>query len=341
MSTDRLTLARDHGLFAVPDGEVCVWGARAGTDLSAFPRDRLTVVATFRPDHDALAAAGYRVVGEAPERCDLAVVILSRVRAAARAMLAAASETSLGGVVVDGAKVDGIEGILRDLRSRATLSEALSKHHGKVAMLAPGADLSDWRDPGPLQIEGGFVTRQGLFSADGPDPGSALLADALPERMPARVADLGAGWGYLSRAILARDGVAELHLVEAERVALDCARLNLPDPRARFHWADATALAPADLGGPVDAIVTNPPFHSGRQADPTLGRGFIAAAARLLAPSGTLWLVANRHLPYEGALRDAFREVAEIDGAGTKARAFKLFRAARPQGAGRKREIIR
>ena len=337
MSADRLTLARDHGLFALPEGAVCVWGARADTDLSAFPPDRLTVVSTFRPDHDALVAAGYNVVTEPPEACDLAVVILPRVRAAARAMLADAAQRSRMGVVVDGAKVDGIEGILRDLRQRGTLSEALSKQHGKIATLAPGADLSDWRDPGPREIAGGFVTRQGVFSADGPDPGSTLLAAALPERMPGRIADLGAGWGHLSRAILDRQGVAECHLVEADRVALDCARINLPDPRARFHWADATTLRPVDLGGPLDAIVTNPPFHAGRRADPALGRGFIAAAARLLAGSGTLWLVANRHLPYEGALRDAFRDVTEIGGDG----AFKLFRAARPQTAGRKRETTR
>ena len=57
------------------------------------------------------------------------------------------------------------------------------------------------------QIEGGFTTVPGVFSADAPDRGSVLLAAALPAKLPARVADLGAGWGYLSRAILARDGV--------------------------------------------------------------------------------------------------------------------------------------
>ena len=71
----------------------------------------------------------------------------------------------------------------------------------------------------------------------------------------------------------------------------------------------------------------NPPFHAGRRADPEIGRAFIAAAARMLKPAGTLWLVANRHLPYEISLKDRFRDVAEI--AGTSK--FKVLQAVRPQ----------
>ncbi len=97
-----------------------------------------------------------------------------------------------------------------------------------------------------------------------------------------------------------------LDLVEADHDALDCARRNLDDPRARFHWADATTWTPETR---PDAVVTNPPFHVGRAADPSLGRAFIAAAARILAPSGSLWLVANRHLPYEATLTDHFARI--------------------------------
>ncbi|KDB02737.1 hypothetical protein U879_15605, partial [Defluviimonas sp. 20V17] len=169
----------------------------------------------------------------------------------------------------------------------------------------------------------GFITLPGVFSADGPDKASVLLARSLPAKLPTRVADLGAGWGYLARAILARDGVEELHLIEAERTALDCARQNITDPRARFHWADATQPCP---GAPFQAIVTNPPFHAGRAADPALGVAFIASAARMLTGSGQLWLVANRNLPYERSLATLFREVEEIAGDS----AFKVLHATRP-----------
>ena len=246
--------------------------------------------------------------------------------AAARATVAEAARITKGPVVIDGAKTDGIEGLLRDLRKRGDLSPALSKAHGKIAVLAEGAKLSEWEDPGPTDI-GGFVTRSGVFSADGVDPGTALLADALPGGLKGRVADLGAGWGALSRAVLARDGVSECHLVESDLRALDCARLNVTDPRARFHWADVVGF---DAIGGLDAIVTNPPFHQGRAGDPGLGQAFIATARRLLRKGGALWLVANRHLPYETTLAAQFEEVAGIGGD----RSYKLFRAARPRQSG-------
>jgi len=96
------------------------------------------------------------------------------------------------------------------------------------------------------------------------------------------------------------------------------------DPRAAFHWTDATTFTPAQRYG---GIVMNPPFHAGtREGDPNLGLAFIRAAAGMLSLSGTLWMVANRHLPYAEALKSLFHEVEEIGGDG----AFRLTRAHKP-----------
>ena len=225
--------------------------------------------------------------------------------------------------MVDGQKHDGIDSMIRALRDAgASLSDPLAKAHGKL-VVASGGDLSGWAAE-PLTTPDGFTIPVGAFSAEGPDPASVLLASLLPAGLSGRVADLGAGWGYLARAVLAHEAVSECHLVEAEYDALEAARLNLPDPRARFHWADATAFA---TEAALDHVVSNPPFHVSRQADPELGRRFIAAAARLLRPRGTFWMVANRHLPYEAELRKHFASVTELAGDP----AFKVFRAEHPR----------
>ena len=125
--------------------------------------------------------------------------------------------------------------------------------------------------------------------------------------------------------MLRHPGVEVLHLVEADHAALDCARRNVTDPRARFHWADATTFR---LPEPVNGVVMNPPFHEGRAADPHLGARFIRAAAGLLTGAGRLWMVANRHLPYEAALSELFADVQEIGGDNR----FKVITAT---GAGR------
>jgi len=325
MRTERLLLALDSGLAPLPpEGRVLVMRPRSGDDLSALPRDRVQVVTGFRPDADAFAAQGY-AVAQAPEgRYAAALVCLPRARDLARALLAqATAAVDPGGpVLVDGQKTDGVESALRELRAvGAAPTQALSKAHGKIFAFAAGVDLSAWAAQD--RDIGGFLTRPGVFSADGPDPASVLLAAALPARLPARVADLGAGWGFLARAILTREGVAECHLIEAEAEALACARANITDPRALFHWADATRFRP---DRPFDAVVCNPPFHAAREADPALGFAFLRAAAGMLTTSGTLWLVANRHLPYERGLADLFREHEELQGDSR----FRLYRASRP-----------
>lgn len=328
MGTSRLALAVEAGaLGPEPPARLAVFRPRIGHDLSVLPEaSRVSVIQGFRPDHDHWAAQGYATSVRAEGAFDAAVVFLPRAKAEARALIAAAADAVAGGpVLVDGQKDEGVESLLKDVRGRAEVESVVSKAHGKSFWFR-GGEFADWRSPGPTRTDDGFLTLPGVFSADGGDPGSRLLAGALPPKLPKTVVDLGAGWGYLSRAILSRAGVETLHLVEAEHDALDCAKANIDDPRAVFHWADALRFGP---DGAHDAVVTNPPFHTGRAPDPALGQGFIHAAARMLKPSGRLWLVANRHLPYERAVRDAFADVREIGGDG----AYKVIEAARPVGA--------
>ena len=336
MTQSRLPLVLD-GAGALPDaGTLLVFGPKGDADLAPLPAARLRIVQGFHPDHEALAARGLAVTAEAEGAHAAALVFLPRARAEGRAMLAeAAARVPQGAPIwIDGQKTDGIDTMLRDLRAlagEAAVGAPVAKAHGKIFRLDnPGAAaFAGWRATA-LHPAPGFVTRAGVFSAEAVDRGSALLAAALPETLSGRIADLGAGWGWLSAQILTRPGVRSLDLIEADHAALACARANISDPRASFHWADATRFAPAQ---PYDAVVTNPPFHQGRAADPALGAAFIAAAARMLAPHGRLWLVANRHLPYEAVLTTAFREVAEVGGDG----AFKLFVASHPQRLGGQR----
>jgi 16S rRNA (guanine1207-N2)-methyltransferase len=325
MQPSRLNLALETGaLMLPPAGRIAVFRPRDGYDLAALPAERVEVIQGFKPDHDSFAAQGFATVAEATGGYGAAVVCLPRAKAEARALIARAAATVAPGglIAVDGQKTDGVDSVLKELRGRAELGEVLAKAHGKIAVFVnPGeAPFADWAEAAPRRLAEGFVTRPAAFSSGGVDPGSAALAAALPVKLPGKVADFGAGWGYLAAEVLKRDGVAEAHLIEAEHDALEAARANITDPRARFHWADATRFVPDTRFG---AIVMNPPFHQGREADPGLGRAFIAAAARALLPSGTLWMVANRHLPYERTLAEVFRSVEELPGPP----AFKIYRA--------------
>lgn len=299
----------------------------AGYDLP-LPPARAVIVSSFWPDAAAWTERGYDVLPEFPRDATHAVVVLPRSKSLARGLVAMATVVP-GALVIDGQKTDGVDSLWKDLRRRVAKINTLTWDHGRLmSMTAAELDARDWALAPPQPGPDGFFTQPGVFSEAKVDAGSALLAGALPAKLPARVADLGAGWGYLSRAILAREGVEHLDLVEAEARALECARLNITDPRASFHWADARTFRPAEA---VQAVVMNPPFHESRAGDPDLGRAFIAAARRILTPNGRLWCVANRHLPYETKLREAFRDVEEVPGSP----AFKLFAASRPRAPDR------
>jgi 16S rRNA (guanine1207-N2)-methyltransferase len=152
----------------------------------------------------------------------------------------------------------------------------------------------------------GLWTQPGVFSWDRLDPGTALLLKTLPP-LAGDVADFGCGIGWLSRAVLQSPTVARLTLIDLDRRAIDAARRNVEDPRAGFIWKDLRD-AVADLGT-VDVVVTNPPFHETGGEDRSLGQAFIRLAASALKKGGKLWLVANRHLPYEAILAEHFAQV--------------------------------
>lgn len=326
MTGGRLSLALGDPDALPPEGTILLLHPPAGTDLRDLPKDRLRIVQGFRPDHDAWQAQGFSVAPEAAGDHVAAIVFLPRARDFGRALVAEAAARLPDGapIWVDGQKTDGIDTMLRDLRLRTAVDAPYAKAHGKIFRFAnPGAaPFGDWVAR-TTTVTAGFVTRPGVFAASGPDRGSVLLAAALPDGLHGKVADLGAGWGWLSAQILAHPGVRELHLIEADHTALDCARMNITDPRAHFHWADATRFAPAQR---LDVVIMNPPFHISRAADPALGLAFIRAAAGMLAPSGRLYMVANRHLPYEAALAGLFRSVTEVAGDG----GFKIIFGANP-----------
>lgn len=200
----------------------------------------------------------------------------------------------------------------------------LSKHKCRVFWSTPTqaqinqALLAQWLALDAIgEIDGGYVSRPGLFAWDRIDRASALLAEHLPPDLHGRVADLGAGYGYLAAQVVERcPQVQAIDLYEAQARALEPARRNLAKAKAdcgrelavNFHWHDVTR----GLLQRYDAIVSNPPFHQGRADFPELGKAFIISAAEALQPQGRLLLVANRHLPYEAVLAGRFHEVRTL-----------------------------
>jgi 16S rRNA (guanine1207-N2)-methyltransferase len=203
------------------------------------------------------------------------------------------------------------------------IGESAKAHHRRCVAVKPQAliGIDEAVAAGAPRIVPGLEawSQPGVFAWDRIDPGSALLAQHLPAMKGAGV-DLGCGYGALATVVLRSPTVTALKLVDLDRRAVEAARRNVEDPRVHIEQADARTL---DDAGDLDFVVSNPPFHDGGAEDRRLGQAFIRKAAGLLKRGGVLWLVANRHLPYEAELNEAFKRVRMVADAG----GYKLFEA--------------
>jgi 16S rRNA (guanine1207-N2)-methyltransferase len=205
-----------------------------------------------------------------------------------------------------------------------TIGESAKRHHRICVVLKPAAVTgldAAIAEGAPRRLDGdGLWSQPGVFSWDRLDPGSALLLKSL-QPMSGVGVDLGCGIGVLAHAILTSPKVTKLTLVDLDRRAVEAAKRNVSDPRVEVLWADARRGA--ELLSGLDFVVTNPPFHEGGGEDKSLGQAFIKSAAAMLRKSGVLWIVANRHLPYEAVLNEHFKAVKPIADAG----GFKVYEA--------------
>ena len=187
------------------------------------------------------------------------------------------------------------------------IGESAKAHHRRCVVIRPDRieGLDEAIEAGAPRLVPGLEawSQPGVFAWDRVDAGTALLAQHLTPLKGAG-ADLGCGYGALATVVLRSPAVTSLRLIDLDRRAVEAARRNVDDPRASFDWADArTVEAAADL----DFVVMNPPFHDGGAEDRRLGQAFIRQAAAMLKKGGVLWLVANRHLPYEADITAAFK----------------------------------
>jgi 16S rRNA (guanine1207-N2)-methyltransferase len=316
------------GALALPaDGRVLFLRARDGFRLREMAQRSWVCEQSFKPFAAQLERSGLRVADPAPsERFPLVLVLPPRQRDEARALFArAVRQAGEGGVVLACLpNAEGAKSGEADLAQLAGPVAHLSKHKCRVFWTAPlgervdAALLDSWSVlDAPRLNAAGYASRPGLFAWDRVDLASALLAGHLPPDLRGQVADLGAGYGYLAAQVLARcPQVEAIDLYEAEARALEPARINLANVQretgraaaVELRWHDVTTGLPRRY----DAIVSNPPFHQGREDLPALGRAFIDAAADALQPHGRLWLVANRHLPYEATLSARFEQVRAV-----------------------------
>jgi 16S rRNA (guanine1207-N2)-methyltransferase len=172
--------------------------------------------------------------------------------------------------------------------------------------------ITEWLEYTQLRLVPvtGFYSMPGLFGWDKIDHGSRILLETLPE-LKGKGADFGCGYGYLSKSVLDLNAqIEKLYGFDNDPRAIEASQKNIIDDRSEFIVTDCTK-AMSNIP-PLDFIISNPPFHDGDGEDRSLGQKFIIVAAQSLKKKGALWLVANKHMPYEKTLHESFTKVETV-----------------------------
>jgi len=282
----------------------------------------------FKPEYAAIKNSGLSVSPMLPDSSrlyDLILLLPAKNKQQTLGWMAEVmSRLSKNGILMfacanaHGAK--SYESALKKLAGNVS-SHSKSKCRLCSARKSPDFDTSlaaRWlKETRPKTVEShGLIACPGLFSWGHADTGSSLLIKQLPVLCGTGM-DLCCGYGLLTKNILRQStNIKQIHLLDADWLALDCARQNTAawQDIVQWHWKDAMHDS---LPKQLDWVVCNPPFHSNQSRDVELGQSIVLHACQSLKRGGQLYLVANRKLPYEKLLRSKLRQcqmLIEADG---------------------------
>jgi 16S rRNA (guanine1207-N2)-methyltransferase len=231
-----------------------------------------------------------------------------------------------GGVLyLGGAKQQSVIPVIKD--AEMLFGEATVLGYKKGSRLAsfrkkqPGSPVDGWwRIPGvaphtwhefTIQTQQGpleICSLPGVFSYDRLDEGTQLLLGFLPDLHNLNVLDLGCGYGAIGLAA-AYSGAAAVDMLDANLLAVAAAQVNINNLGLQNAQACASDVLSARPNKKFELVLSNPPFHTGRDVDYQVARAFIEQSFGALSRGGRLYVVANRFIRYEKILELYFQQV--------------------------------
>ena len=243
---------------------------------------------------------------------DIIILELTKSKETNLGLLALAEEylSDGGKMIINGDNQVGVKSFLKNISKLWPAEITVIKKKGRIAVYKKKTQLfGRCRKYQDFQINrDGYYTRSDMFSPKEVDKGSQKLTSAFSTKLFGEVADLGAGWGYLSKeALRLNEKITKITLFESNYAAYLASKKNIADKRATFRWASVEDLKNLKLR--FNHVICNPPFHSGHPKDIGLLRSFIFQSSRLINRQGNVWMVFVSGVYSESELKESFDNV--------------------------------
>jgi 16S rRNA (guanine1207-N2)-methyltransferase len=258
-----------------------------------------------------------------PEKQDFyntAILFVPKGREFGRALLWSAMKSLKAGgeIYVVGANDGGAKSLIKDaevLFGEATVLGYKKSHRIAVSTKKPNLPYpAEWGDLpteqkimkldtplGNLEV----FTQSGVFSWDELDDGTEFLLENLDLRSAKTALDMGCGYGVIGGLIAPK--LESVTMVDDNLLAVRCVERSVK----HFGWQNAEILASNlfdNLGDrKFDVIISNPPFHQGKDVSLNITEKLIQEAPNYLNKGGRLILVVNAFLKYEKVMSESFK----------------------------------
>jgi len=187
-------------------------------------------------------------------------------------------------------------------------------------------DIDDWLEVYSVTLNNisfSICSIPGVFSFGELDQGTLLLLENMFTKLKGRVLDFGCGSGVLGIYTKLINPEINLEMVDTNLLALFCSRksVELNNLEASVYPSNGWV----DVKGRVDAVVTNPPFHSGVSTEYQTTETFIQSAPDKMTKHAPFLLVANSFLKYSAIIEKKFGR-CDILAENKKFRVYKAYR---------------
>ncbi|WP_125717101.1 methyltransferase [Pseudoalteromonas rubra] len=179
----------------------------------------------------------------------------------------------------------------------------------EFAQLQPEAcfDIASYQQTFTIAVAGQqfeAVSVPGVFNHGKLDVGTKLLLENLELPAHGSMLDFGCGAGVIATFVLNQSPKVRFSCLDVNALALYACEqtLTLNGHGAELVLSDGLK----QLKGRFDAIISNPPFHTGIKTDYDIAEGFIQGAAAHMSKGAQLHIVANSFLKYPPLIEARF-----------------------------------